>query len=118
MPLALLVCVVLHCSVGSWLPGWGPYITACRKLDVVWRDIVQQRKGAHQPASSTLQKQDLLGFLLLAQQKQGSEVITDEMIGDEIKTMIFAGSDTSSFTMAMVCCAVQRHKGIGKVGCG
>eukprot|EP00878_Enallax_costatus_P033291 GHUV01036703.1.p1 GENE.GHUV01036703.1~~GHUV01036703.1.p1 ORF type:complete len:344 (+),score=98.37 GHUV01036703.1:129-1160(+) len=91
----------------SWLPGWGPYITACRKLDVVWRDILQERREALHPATEAGQKQDLLGFLLQAQQKQGSEVITDEMIGDEVKTMIFAGSDTSSFTMSMVCCLTQ-----------
>lgn len=91
---------------GSWLPGWGPYIAACKKLDDVWRGILQERKAAAAavaPAAGTaLHKQDILGFLLQAQQQQGADVITDEMIGDEIKTLMFAASDTSSFTMAMV----------------
>lgn len=43
-----------------------------------------------------------MGYLLLAQQQQGPDVISDAAIGDEVKTMMFAGSDTSSFTLAML----------------
>lgn len=76
----------------------------------MWRGIVKERRAAAPTAVGAAgQKQDLLGFLLQAQQQQGAEVITDEMIGDEIKTMMFGGSDTSSFTMAMVRTLLQQH---------
>jgi hypothetical protein len=41
----------------------------------------QQRKG-----------RDILGYLLSAQQQQGGDVITDDMVADEMKTMMFAGA--------------------------
>ena len=77
----------------------------------MWRSILEERKAAAAAATAVRAahkgKQDLLGFLLQAQQQQGTDVITDEMIGDEIKTMMFAGTDTSSFTLAMVGAAGQ-----------
>jgi cytochrome P450 len=43
----------------------------------------------------------LVSFLLAAQQQQGPAAIPDQHIRDEIKTIMFGGTDTSAHTLAM-----------------
>jgi cytochrome P450 len=108
--------VVLFLLPGSWLPGWSKYIAACEQLDTVINDILvetrnhqqqqQQQEPGTDPAStgsstSSSSRQTLMSFLLAAQQTQGRDAISDEQIGYEIKTVMFAGTDTSAFTLAM-----------------
>jgi len=107
---------------GSWLPGWSAYIKACDQLNKLIDDILQQTKAEQQrpqpgqlqeqpspssssstttSSSSSSSRQTLVSFLLSAQQQQGPELISDSHIRDEIKTIMFGGTDTSAFTLAM-----------------
>lgn len=95
-------------AAGSWLPGWGKYIAACGELDRIVADILAERRAL---AASSGRQNDLVGYLLQAQQQQGSDVITDEQIGFEIKTMMFGGSDTSSFALALLAHQLAVHPG-------
>lgn len=99
--------------VGSWLPGWKQYIAACDKLNALISSILadarvgmqQKQQSATRSHVSSSPRQTLVSFLLAAQQQQGVHDISDQQICDEIKTIIFAGTDTSAFTLAM--CAYQ-----------
>ena len=133
MPLQSWFCLLLHTQhhvtpAGSWLPGWSPYLSACNRLNDIIANILQQTR-AEQQQSSTLPAQHhsttsarggisssssssrptLLSFLLAAQQQQGSDVITDQDICDEIKTILFGGTDTSAFTLAMCAYYLALH---------
>eukprot|EP00775_Hariotina_reticulata_P008468 gene8468-biopygen10333 len=116
----------------SWLPGWRKYISACEQLDQIVYAVIKARKTApdhqqlcqqecqqqqqlkpvgRQDRQGHLQRQgrDILGYLLSAQQQQGSDALTDDMVADELKTMMFAGADTSSFTMAYLAYLLACH---------
>jgi cytochrome P450 len=105
-----LLCCLLRFRAGSWLPGYSDYILACNRLDSIVEQILTQRRAAQAGAtSSSRSSQDILGYLLQAQQQQGADAISDAAIGDEVKTMIFAGSDTSSFTLAVLAHYLALH---------
>lgn len=107
-------------AAGSWLPGWSKYITACRQLDGVIHSILQttraqqqQQQHASTPGSSSgspsPSRQTLVSFLLAAQEQQGPDAIPDDHILSEIKTVMFGGTDTSAFTLAMCAQYLAQH---------
>jgi cytochrome P450 len=74
--------------------------------------ILAQRRAPQadtNSSSNSRSSQDIVGYLLQAQQQQGADAISDKAIGDEVKTMIFAGSDTSSFTLAVLAHNLALH---------
>jgi cytochrome P450 len=87
-------------------------MSACNRLDSIVAQILVQRRASQADAtssSSSRSSQDIVGYLLQAQQQQGAEAISDKAIGDEVKTMIFAGSDTSSFTLSVLAHQLALH---------
>jgi cytochrome P450 len=92
-------------------------MSACNRLDSIVEQILAQRRASQagtnssssSSSSSSRSIQDIVGYLLQAQQQQGANAISNKAIGDEVKTMIFAGSDTSSFTLAVLAHYLALH---------
>ncbi|KAI8472238.1 MAG: cytochrome P450 [Monoraphidium minutum] len=81
------------------------------KLDAVVDRILKAKRAAGADGAAAAAGgggRDILSFMLRAQ-AEGSEVITDRQIRDELHTFMFAGSDTTAGTLAFALYELSRH---------
>lgn len=85
-------------------PGtpWQKMMDARRRLDGVVLDELARRRAAGEHGD------DLLGLLLDAQDSDGLH-LTDKDIRDEVMTLMFAGHDTTTSTVAFLFYELARH---------
>ncbi len=85
-------------------PGspWARLQQASRKLNrLIYAEIAERR-------SSGRRGEDVLSLLLDATDEQG-ERLTDEQVRDEVMTLLFAGHDTTTSTIAFMFYELARH---------
>ncbi len=95
---------VLRLFRGSRSP-WGKMQVAARKLDtLIYGEIAERREtGAH--------GEDILSLLLHAQDEDGN-TLSDVQIRDEVMTLLFAGHDTTTSTVAFMFYELARQPSI------
>jgi cytochrome P450 len=87
-------------------PGspWRKMRTAAKRLDTVIYAEINRRRATGDLGD------DLLGLLLAtAHDEQGTLVLTDRNIRDEVMTLLFAGHDTTTSTVAFLFYELSRH---------
>jgi cytochrome P450 len=85
-------------------PGspWARMRRAARQLDrVVYAEIARRRAAG-------ARGEDVLSLLLDARGEDGS-ALTDRQVRDEVMTLLFAGHDTTTSTVAFLCYELARH---------
>lgn len=92
---------VLQILRGPFTP-WQRMVEARQRLDAVILDEVARRRAADDTG------EDLLGLLLDAQDSDGLH-LTDKDIRDEVMTLMFAGHDTTTSTVAFLFYELARH---------
>ena len=85
-------------------PGtpWNRMRAAAKRLDAIIYAEIARRRASHAFGD------DLLGLLLEAQDGDGL-VLTDRHIRDEVMTLLFAGHDTTTSTIAFLFHELSRH---------
>jgi cytochrome P450 len=87
-------------------PGspWSRMRAAARRLDAVVYEEINRRRAAGDLGD------DLLGLLLeTAHDEDGTLLLTDRNIRDEVMTLLFAGHDTTTSTVAFLFYELSRH---------
>jgi cytochrome P450 len=90
-------------------PGspWRRMRAASRRLDRVIYQEIDRRRAAGDLGD------DLLGLLLeTAHDEDGTLLLTDRNIRDEVMTLLFAGHDTTTSTVAFLFYELSRHPGL------
>jgi cytochrome P450 len=82
---------------------WSRTKAARRALDRIVYTEIERRRRAPDPAAG-----DILGMLLEARDEDGSG-FTDGEVSDQLMTLMFAGHDTSSSTVAFLLYELARH---------
>ncbi|HEU4975161.1 MAG TPA: cytochrome P450 [Baekduia sp.] len=94
--------VVLQMLRGPGSP-WNQMQEARRRLDHVIYDELRRRRAAGDFGD------DLLSLLLEVQAAAGPLALTDRNIRDEVMTLLFAGHDTTTSTVAFLFYELSRH---------
>jgi cytochrome P450 len=87
-------------------PGspWAKMRASAKRLDSVIYAEINRRRAANDLGD------DLLGLLLAtAHDEQGALILTDRNIRDEVMTLLFAGHDTTTSTVAFLFYELSRH---------
>jgi cytochrome P450 len=86
-------------------PGspWKKMLASRRVLDEIVFDEIARRKSA-----GDLDRGDILGMLLAAEDEDGSRLSAQE-VRDQLMTLLFAGHDTSTSTLSFLMYELARH---------
>lgn len=87
--------------LAAWMPtaaNWR-YHQAGRTLDRVVKSIVAQRK-AEQAAPDAPERVDLLGMFMSARDPETGAAMSDQLLRDEVLTMLLAGHETTANALA------------------
>jgi retinoid hydroxylase len=86
-------------------PGspWRKMLVSRRVLDEIVLDEIVRRKSA-----GDLDRGDILGMLLVAEDEDGSR-LSDREVRDQLMTLLFAGHDTSTSTLSFLMYELARH---------
>uniref|UniRef100_A0A061R2G2 Cytochrome P450, family 4, subfamily F (Leukotriene-B4 20-monooxygenase) n=1 Tax=Tetraselmis sp. GSL018 TaxID=582737 RepID=A0A061R2G2_9CHLO len=79
----------------DWIPGYGNYKSAIRKLDAVIDAVIEERRRE----GVNPEDRDLISYCLRAMEEDET-IMTDRQIRNELHTMLFAGSDTTANTLS------------------
>jgi retinoid hydroxylase len=90
---------------GPFTP-WARMQKAARELDgVIYSEIAARRAGR---SSNGGRREDILSLLLDAQDDDGTR-LSDRQVRDEVMTLMFAGHDTTTSTVAFMFYELARH---------
>jgi cytochrome P450 len=87
------------------LGPWAAYLRASSEADRLLQDQIE-RARAH-----TAGRQDILSLMIDARYEDGS-AMSDDHIRDEARTLLIAGHETTSITLAWALYAVHRHAAV------
>jgi cytochrome P450 len=87
------------------LGPWAAYLRASSEADRLLHDQIE-RARAH-----TAGRQDILSLMIDARYEDGS-AMSDDHIRDEARTLLIAGHETTSITLAWALYAVHRHAAV------
>ena len=104
--------------LGALLPEWVPtqenreYHAAIETLEGILEDVLAERRGTeHDPAADAGtdgdRPMDLLSILLRARSEEAE--VDDELLRDELMTMLLAGHDTTALTLTYTWYLLARH---------